>query len=88
MYSICFPISVAILLPIYTQYIGTGSRESLRAIRGAPENDDGVNSEIHSEAMSVQVLRYTWMQYSSIVGDTLGGRDQATSEMNLESMIK
>jgi len=38
-------IYVSIQLAIYTQHIWTG----LRAIRGAPEDDDRVNSEIHLE---------------------------------------
>jgi len=44
----------------------------LRAIRGAPEDDDRVNSEIHSEAV---------MEHS---GNALGGRDGA----NLEAVIE
>jgi len=42
-------ISGSILVPIYTRYIWTGCRQCLRAIRGASENHDGLNSEIHSE---------------------------------------
>ena len=53
-------IFVSIELPIYTQYIWTGCRRCLRAIRGSPENDDRVNSEIHSEAVSKQVWRCSW----------------------------
>jgi hypothetical protein len=42
---------VSIELPIYTGYIRTGFRRCLRAIRVTPENDDLLNSEIHSEAV-------------------------------------
>jgi hypothetical protein len=44
-------IYVSILPPLYTRYIWTSSSRCLRAIRGAPENEDPVNSKIHSEAM-------------------------------------
>ena len=60
MYSVCILIYVSILLPIYTWYIWTGCRWCVRAIRGAPEHDDQVNSEIHSEAAIKQVWRWTW----------------------------
>ena len=50
-------IYVSIWLPIYTRYIWTGCRRCLRAIRGAPENDNRVNLEIHSEAVIERVWR-------------------------------
>ena len=53
-------IYVSILLPIYTRHIWTGCRRCFRGIRGAPENDDQVNSEIHSEALIKRVWRCTW----------------------------
>ena len=42
-------IYIATLL--HTVHLDCGCRGCLRAIRGAPENDNRVNSEIHSEAM-------------------------------------
>jgi len=44
-------IYVSIWLPIYTRYISTGCRRCRRAIRDTSENEDRVNSEIHSEAV-------------------------------------
>jgi hypothetical protein len=52
MYSLCILIYVPILLPIYTRHIWTGGRWRLKAIRGAPENNNGVNSEKYWEAVS------------------------------------
>jgi len=43
-----------------TRYIWTGCRRCLRAIWGALENDDRVNSEIYSEAVVERVWRCTW----------------------------
>jgi len=49
-------IYVSIYLPIYTRYSWTGCRRCLRASRGAPENDDQVNSGIHTRA----VIEWVW----------------------------
>jgi len=70
----------------------------VRAMRGAPENRDQVNSVIHSEAVIEPVWRCTCRRYSSVFGDTLegrdrvelrdtfGGHDRAILDMHLEVM--
>ena len=60
MYSVCILIYVSISLPINTWYIGTACRRCLRANRGAPEHEDRVNTEIHSETVIVRVWRCPW----------------------------
>jgi len=81
-------IDVSIELPIDTRYIWTGCRQCLRAIRGAPETDDWVNSEIYSKAVIDRVCKCTWRRKSSVFGDTLGGRDQVNLEMHSQIMIE
>ena len=44
----------------------------MRALRGMPEDDDRVNSEIHCEAIIQRVWQCTWMPRSSELRDTLG----------------
>ena len=88
MYSVCILIYLSIKLPIYTRYIWTGCGRWLRAIRGAPENEDLVNPEICSEAVIKRVSRYTWRLWSCEFGDALGGRDRASLEMHLEAVIE
>jgi len=51
-YAVCILIYVSISRHIYTQCIQTGCNRSLPSIRGAPVNEDGVNSEIHSKALT------------------------------------
>ena len=80
-------------------YNWTGCRQYLRAIRDAPENDNGVNSGIHSgavieqvsrcslEAVIERVWRCTWRPRSSKFGDAIGGHDRVTLEMHLEAVI-
>jgi hypothetical protein len=63
-----------IYVSIYIRYIWTGWRRWFREIRGAPEDDDRVNSEIHLEAVIEQVWRCTWRPRSSELRDALGGR--------------
>jgi len=47
-----------------------------------------VNSEIHSEAVIERVWRCNWRPRLSELGDTLGGRDGASMEMQLETKIE
>jgi hypothetical protein len=44
---------LCIYVSIYIRYIWTGCMRGLRTIRGAPEDDDRMNSEIHLEAVIV-----------------------------------
>jgi hypothetical protein len=60
----------------------------MRPIRVAPENNDRVNSEIHSEVVIERVGRCTCMEYSSVLGDTLSGRDRLNFEMHSENVIE
>ena len=55
MHSVCILIYESILLQIYSQYIWTGCRRGLRAIRGAPENDDSVNSRHDRANLQMQL---------------------------------
>jgi len=47
---------------------------------------DGVNSEMHMEAMIDRVWRYSWRPRSSKFGDALGGRDRASLKEYLEAV--
>jgi len=78
MRSVCILIYVSISLSIYTRYIWTGSTRWLSAIRGAPEDDDQVKSEIHCEAVIERVWRCTWRSRWSELRDALGGCDRAS----------
>jgi hypothetical protein len=60
----------------------------LRGIQGAHEDDKGVNSEIHSEAVIEEVWRYTWRRESSDIGDTLAGRNRVRLDMHSNAVIK
>ena len=60
----------------------------LRAIRGTPEDDDRVNSEMHMEAEIKWTQRCTWRPRSSELRDALGGRDLVNSEMHLDAEIE
>ena len=73
----CQYIHVCIQLPIYTRYILTDCRWCLKAIRGAPDNDNRVNTEIHSGAVIELVWRYT-----------LGGANRGYLEIHLEAIIE
>jgi len=53
-----------------------------RAIRGAPENDDRVNSEIHSKA----VIERVWRWNGSIRGEPEND-DQVNSEIHSEAVV-
>jgi len=70
------------------RYIWIGCRRCLRAIRGVPENDDWLISEIHSKAMLVWVWGCTWRRQWSVFDDTLGGCDRVNLEMHYEIAIK
>jgi len=71
---------------IYPQYIWTGCRLCLRAIQGAPEDDDGANSEMHLEAVIKQVWSCTWRPRWSELRDVPGGRNWACLGMHLETI--
>jgi len=81
-------VNVSIWLPINTQYIWTGSTRWLGTIWYAPEDDDRVNSEIHSKAMLKQVWRCTSRWRLSELSDALGGRDRVSLGMHFEAMIE
>jgi hypothetical protein len=61
---------------------------NLAQLRGAPENDDRVNSGIHPQAVIERVWRYTWRPRSSEFGDAIGSRDRASLEIHLEAAIE
>jgi len=73
---------------IYTPYIWTGDRRCLRAIRGAPEDDDRVHSEMQLEAEFEGSQRCTWRLQSSQFGDALEGRYRLNSVMHLVAIIE
>jgi len=87
LYSHLF-IYVSTKLPIYTRYIWTGSTQRLRALQGAPKDDNGVNSEIHSEAVIERVGRCNWRLILGELRDSLGGLDRVSSEIHLEAVIE
>jgi len=49
---------------------------------------DGVNSEMHWEAVIERVWRCIWRPRLSELTDELGGRDRASLDMNLEAEIE
>jgi len=87
MYLLCILIYVIILVPTYTQYIWTGCMGCLGAIEGAPEDDNWVNSEIHSEAVIKQLWRCTWRTWSSNFDDGLGSCIQASLKYTFDAII-
>jgi len=89
MYSVCILIFVSMYLYSYPSTHGiSGCRRCLRAIRGAPENDDRVNLEMHLEAVIDRVWRCTGKPWSSEFGDAFGDRDWVNSEMHWEAVIE
>jgi len=75
-------------LPIYTRYnIWTACRRCLRGIQGVPQNENRVNSEIHSEAVIERVLRCNCRSRLSQLRDAQGGHNRANLEMQLEIEI-
>jgi len=103
MYSVCVPIHFSMYLYSYpsTHSIsGLAADSVMRAIRGAPQNDNGVNSGIHSgaviervwrstlEAVIERVWRCTSRPRSSDFGYAIGGHDRATLDMHLEAVIR
>jgi len=56
----------------------------MRAIRGAPENDDRVISDMHLEAVIERDWRCNWRSRLSQLRDALGGRDRASLETEIE----
>jgi hypothetical protein len=60
----------------------------LKAVRGAPEDDDGVNSNIHFEVVIVGTWRCTWEPASSEFGDALEDLGRVGLEMHLEAEIE
>jgi hypothetical protein len=71
---------------IYTRYIRTGCRHSLRAIQGPLEDDDGANSEMHLEPVIKQVWSCTWRPRWSKVKDALAGHNRASLGRHLDTM--
>jgi hypothetical protein len=80
-------LCIYIATNLHTIYLN-GLQWCLRAIRGSHENDDQVNSEIHSEAVIQRLWTGTWRLRSSIVGDTLTGHDRVNLEMHSEIVIE
>jgi len=74
-------------LPIYTCYISTGSMQCSRAIQSASENEDRVNSEIHSNAMIERVWRFTCRAGLNKHRDAHWDRDEASLQMHVETRI-
>jgi hypothetical protein len=70
---------VSIELPIYTQ--------KLRVIRGAPGDDDQVNTEIHSENVIERVWRCNWGPILRELRDALEGGDRVSMGMHIEAVI-
>jgi len=60
----------------------------LRAIRGAPEDENHMNSEIHSKAIIERVWRSPWTPWSGNFRDALGDRDRVDWEMHIEAKIQ
>jgi len=60
----------------------------LREIQGATENDDGVNSKIHSKAAVERFWRFTRKWKLSAYRHTLGGLDWVDIEMHWEILIE
>jgi len=60
----------------------------MRGIQGAPENDNQVRSEIHSEAMIERVWRCNWRSRSSDIRDALGSHDWPSLEIHLEAEVE
>jgi len=63
---------------------GLGCRRCLRAIQGAPENEDQVNSEVPPKAVIEQVWRCTWRPWWC----ELGGHNWASLEIHSEAVIE
>jgi len=86
MYSVCIPINASMYPYCYpaTWNIWTACRRCVRAIGGGPENDDGVNSENHSETL----IRWVWRCTCRPRSCALGSCDQAILEMHLEAVIE
>jgi len=82
-----------IYIPMYlcsypsTWYICAGCRQYVKAIRGAPDDDNWANPERHSNAVLEQIGRFTWSLGFCELRDALGGPDRARLEMHLEAMI-
>jgi hypothetical protein len=86
--SVCILIYVYIMLPIYTQYIWTGSTRCLGAIQRVHENDDEMNTEIHVETVIEPVPRCTCRRKLRKFGDTDGGPRRVNKDMHCEIVIE
>jgi hypothetical protein len=53
-----------------------------------PEDNDRVNSVIHSEAVIEQVWRFNWRPCLTELRHGLGGCDRGCLEMHFEAVIK
>jgi hypothetical protein len=81
-------IYASIKLPINTRYIWTGITQRLRTFRGAPEDDDRVNSEIYYDTVIERHWRCTWRAWSSQFEDAIGDWDRVNSELHWEALIE
>jgi len=93
-------ICVSIYQLMYTCYIWTGCRRCIKASRGSLEDDNQVNSEIHSEGhhwafVGMQLdteiklpQRFTWRPWSCNFGDAIGDWNWVNWEMHSEAVIE
>jgi len=88
MHSVSILIYVSMYLYSYISYIWTGRTRWLSAIGGAPEDDDRLSSEIHTDAVMERVWRCNWRPSLSEPRDGLKGRERVNSEMHLEAVIE
>jgi hypothetical protein len=75
-------------LCVYVSILQPVNRRWLRTIWSAPEDDDWVNSEIHSKVVIERVWRCNWRPTVSELRDALGVCDRASLEMHFEAVIE
>ena len=66
----------------------THCRLCLKVIPGAPEDDDQVNSEVHSNAVIKQVWICTWRPCWSKFVDAHEGHDRVNIEIHYYAVIE
>jgi len=81
-------LCIYIATHVHTVYLDCGCRRWLREIKGVPDNDDRVSSEIHCKCMIYRVWGCTWRPWSILSGDTLRGCDRGSLQMHLEAVIE
>jgi hypothetical protein len=81
-------LCIYIATHIHTVCLNCGYRRCLKAIQGAPDNSDRVNSEIDSAAVIEQVWACSWRPWSINWGDSFGGGNRASLEIHLEAAIE